>query len=450
MGDYDTMCDDSKTDTANAGSIMRVNLNLKFIDLFAGIGGIRKGFEQACDDAGIGHECVFTSEIKPYAVDVLKQNHPEDEITGDITQVSEDNIPDCDVVLAGFPCQAFSTAGKRRGFEDTRGTLFFDVARIIKAKQPMGFVLENVEGLVTHDREKRTDKVGRTLSTILKVLDGLGYSVTWKVINASDMGVPQNRRRVYIIGTRNGRSVSLDGLPTTHASVSDVLEHGLPTDDSEFVVSLLGHFTLDELVGKQIKDKRGGSTNIHSWDFGMRGEVSAEEKRLMNAILAKRRNKRWAVQYGIKWMDGMLLTADMIRTFWDDSDGTLQQMLDDLVMRGYLVLEHPKDVVDGRRQQVISLPLGYNIVTGKLSFRVNQVLDPNGIAPTLVAMDMSHLYVPDGDGIRPISLREGACVCSAILTTSSLTSIPNMGMTCSETRLSYRLFVPSRHGCYRH
>lgn len=406
MGDYE-MCDDSKTDTANAGSITRVNLNLRFIDLFAGIGGIRKGFEQACDDAGIGHECVFTSEIKPYAVDVLKQNHPDDEITGDITQVSEDDIPDCDVVLAGFPCQAFSTAGKRRGFEDTRGTLFFDVARIIKAKQPIGFVLENVEGLVTHDREKRTDKVGRTLSTILKVLDGLGYSVTWKVINAADMGVPQNRRRVYIIGTRNGRSVSLDGLPTTHVSVGDVLEHGLPTDNSEFVTSLLGHFTLDELVGKQIKDKRGGSMNIHSWDFGMRGEVSAEEKRLMNAILAKRRNKRWAVQYGIKWIDGMPLTADMIRTFWDDSDGTLQQMLDDLVMRGYLVLEHPKDVVDGRRQQVMSLPLGYNIVTGKLSFRVNQVLDPNGIAPTLVAMDMSHLYVPDGAGIRPISLREG-------------------------------------------
>lgn len=406
MGDYE-MCDDSKTNTADAVSITRANLNLRFIDLFAGIGGIRKGFEQACDDAGIGHECVFTSEIKPYAVDVLRQNHPEDEITGDITQVSEDDVPDCDVVLAGFPCQAFSTAGKRRGFEDTRGTLFFDVARIIKAKQPMGFVLENVEGLVTHDRERRTDKVGHTLSTILKVLDGLGYSVTWKVINAADMGVPQNRKRVYIIGTRNGSNVSLDGLPTTHVSVSDVLEHGLPTDNSEFVTSLLGHFTLDELVGKQIKDKRGGSTNIHSWDFGMRGEVSAEEKRLMNAILAKRRNKRWAVQYGIKWMDGMPLTADMIRTFWDDSDGTLQQMLDDLVMRGYLVLEHPKDVIDGRRQQMMSLPLGYNIVTGKLSFRVNQVLDPNGIAPTLVAMDMNHLYVPDGDGIRPISLREG-------------------------------------------
>lgn len=396
--------DDGKTGTANTDSITQGKL--KFIDLFAGIGGIRKGFEQACDDAGIAHECVFTSEIKPYAVDVLKQNHPEDEITGDITKVREADIPDCDIVLAGFPCQAFSTAGKRRGFEDTRGTLFFDVARIIRAKQPMGFVLENVEGLVTHDRERRTDRIGRTLSTILKTLDELGYSVTWKVINAADMGVPQSRRRIYIVGMRNGRHVSLDGLPTRHTSVGDVLEHGLPLDDSEFVTSLLSHFSVDELVGKQIKDKRGGSGNIHSWDFGMKGDVTAEEKRLMDAILAKRRNKCWAEQYGIRWMDGMPLTADMIRSFWND-DGTLQRMLDDLVMKGYLVLEHPKDLIDGRRQQVTSLPLGYNIVTGKLSFRVNQVLDPNGIAPTLVAMDMSHIYVPDGAGIRPMSLREG-------------------------------------------
>lgn len=396
--------DDGKTGTASTDSITRCTL--RFIDLFAGIGGIRKGFELACDDAGIAHECVFTSEIKPYAVDVLKQNHPKDKITGDITKVAEEDIPDCDIVLAGFPCQAFSTAGKRRGFEDTRGTLFFDVARIIRAKQPMGFVLENVEGLVTHDRERRTDRIGRTLSTILKTLEELGYSVTWKVINAADMGVPQSRRRIYIVGTRNGRHVSLDGLPTSHVPVGDVLEHGLPLDNSEFVMSLLSHFTMDELVGKQIKDKRGGSGNIHSWDFGMKGDVTAEEKRLMDAILAKRRNKCWAEQYGIRWMDGMPLTTDMIRTFWND-DGTLQQMLDNLVMKGYLVLEHPKDLIDGRRQQVTSLPLGYNIVTGKLSFRVNQVLDPNGIAPTLVAMDMSHIYVPDGTGIRPMSLREG-------------------------------------------
>ena len=117
---------------------------IRFIDLFAGIGGIRKGFEQACEDAGYKSQCVFTSEIKPHAIDVLRQNHPDEYIHGDITAIDAKDIPDFEILLGGFPCQAFSAAGKRHGFADTRGTLFFDVARIIKEKQPFGFVLENV------------------------------------------------------------------------------------------------------------------------------------------------------------------------------------------------------------------------------------------------------------------------------------------------------------------
>ena len=108
---------------------------IRFADLFSGIGGIRKGFEQACQDKGFRPQCVFTSEIKGHAVSVLKQNHPDEDVAGDITKISESDIPDIDYLLAGFPCQAFSSAGKRLGFEDTRGTLFFDVARILKGKK---------------------------------------------------------------------------------------------------------------------------------------------------------------------------------------------------------------------------------------------------------------------------------------------------------------------------
>ena len=168
-------------------------MNLRFIDLFAGIGGIRKGLELAAIEAGYTPICVFTSEIKPYALDVLKQNHPNEEIVGDITKVDAATIPDFDILCAGFPCQAFSAAGNRLGFADTRGTLFFDVERILLAKKPKGFILENVEGLVNHDG-------GKTLKTILKHLKAIGYMVSYAVLNSKYFGVPQERKRIYIVG----------------------------------------------------------------------------------------------------------------------------------------------------------------------------------------------------------------------------------------------------------
>ena len=133
---------------------------LRFIDLFAGIGGIRYGLELAAKEKGLKPVCVFTSEIKPYAVKVLHENHPKETITGDITKVDTKNIPDFDILCAGFPCQAFSSAGKRQGFADTRGTLFFEVERILRDKRPKGFILENVKGLVNHDG-------GKTLQVIV-------------------------------------------------------------------------------------------------------------------------------------------------------------------------------------------------------------------------------------------------------------------------------------------
>ncbi len=383
---------------------MNTNNTVRFIDLFAGIGGIRKGFELACEDRGITTECVFTSEIKPYAIDILKQNHPGEDVHGDITQIKANEIPDFDFLLAGFPCQAFSSAGKRLGFEDTRGTLFFEVSRILKEKKPFGFVLENVEGLVNHDKAIRTDKIGRTLSTILQTLDELDYKVEWRVLNAKYFGVPQERKRIYIVGTKK-KKPNLDRFQHKHSTLSDILEHGLPVSESPFVQLVLQHYPIQELYGKSIKDKRGGENNIHSWDIEYKGAVTADEKELLNTMLKERRKRKWAEEFGIDWMDGMPLTLEQIRTFCNYAD--LEEMLADLVKKGYLKMEHPKKKVGNARVQDTNLPKGYNIVAGKMSFEINKVLDPDGIAPTLVAMDMQHLFVVDGSGLRTLSLREG-------------------------------------------
>lgn len=166
----------------------------KSIDLFAGIGGIRLGFEQAFKDE---IKTVFVSEWDNKAVETYKANFKCDKnIVGDITKVDEKEIPKHDILLAGFPCQAFSLAGRQKGFEDARGTLFFDVARIVKYHKPKVVFCENVKNLVNHDR-------GRTFRVIKNILDELGYRVFYKVLNSKDFGVPQNRERIYIVAFRN-------------------------------------------------------------------------------------------------------------------------------------------------------------------------------------------------------------------------------------------------------
>ena len=163
-------------------------MQYKFIDLFAGIGGFRKGFEDA------GFKCVFTSEINPQCQQVYETNFG-DKPFGDITKINPTDIPDFDILLGGFPCQPFSISGKKMGFEDTRGTLFFDICQIIDKKQPGVVVLENVKHLIHHDK-------GRTFTVILKALMDLGYNVTHKILNAKDFGLPQNRERIFIIATK--------------------------------------------------------------------------------------------------------------------------------------------------------------------------------------------------------------------------------------------------------
>lgn len=165
--------------------------NIRYIDLFCGIGGIRLGMDSQ------GFECVFSSDINTECQRTYNENFGEEPF-GDITQIDEKSIPDHDILCAGFPCQPFSISGKQKGFDDTRGTLFFDICRILNEKKPSVVFLENVKHLVHHNG-------GKTLQTILDKLEDLGYSVSWRVLNGADYGVPQNRERIIIIGSLHGR-----------------------------------------------------------------------------------------------------------------------------------------------------------------------------------------------------------------------------------------------------
>lgn len=161
---------------------------IKFIDLFCGIGGIRLGMETQ------GFQCVFSSDINGECQKTYYENFgelPE----GDITEIDEKKIPDHDILCAGFPCQPFSISGKQKGFKDTRGTLFFEICRIINEKQPKVVFLENVKHLIHHNH-------GNTLNTIIDSLNDLGYKVNWKVLNARDYGVAQNRERIIIVASK--------------------------------------------------------------------------------------------------------------------------------------------------------------------------------------------------------------------------------------------------------
>ena len=195
--------------------------DVKFIDLFAGIGGMRLGFE------GAGCRCVFSSEWDQFSQKTYEANFGE-KPAGDITKIGAKEIPDFNVLTAGFPCQPFSSMGKREGFKNkTQGTLFFDVARIIEEKQPEAVLLENVPGLLTHDD-------GRTFMTIIDALHELGYKVYYRVLNSSDFGVPQHRKRIFIVGFNRkklgGDRKILFNFPKAHKStvgIGKFLERGV-------------------------------------------------------------------------------------------------------------------------------------------------------------------------------------------------------------------------------
>lgn len=213
---------------------------LKFIDLFAGIGGIRIPFDE------LGLKCVFSSEWNAEAAKSYEANFGEKPF-GDITKIKAADIPKHDLLLGGFPCQAFSIIGKMKGFEDTRGTLFFDVARILEFHKPRAFLLENVKQLVSHNE-------GKTFKVILDTLVSLGYHIKYKVLNALNFGVPQKRERIIIVGFRDSKKAekfNFDFNPIPY-SLKKILQPDSKVDKSLFASDRIREKRMKSVAGKKI------------------------------------------------------------------------------------------------------------------------------------------------------------------------------------------------------
>ena len=372
---------------------------IRFIDLFSGIGGMRLAFEAAARSLNLETECVLSSEINPDA-QLVYQTYFGDTPLGDIRLI--DKLPEHQILLAGFPCQSFSYAGKKAGFGDTRGTLFFEIVRLIDTFKPQAFIFENVRGLVSHDS-------GKTLETIKGEMTSRGYSFDYFLLNSSNFSLPQNRVRVYLVGVLNAspqfRLVSDLGPKDSHSSnhqqlslfyplsqpvtVADILEDNPDAKyncSPEFVNALkqIVNNDFSRLHGMRLIDYRGGNS-IHSWELGLRGECSLDEIELMNLFILKRRNKEFGHH-----QDGKLLTKEQIATFF--AHPNLDEILDSLVTKKYLQ----------RNNQL------YKPVSGNFSFEVYKFLDPAKISVTVVASDANRLGVYHNDRVRRITPREAA------------------------------------------
>lgn len=242
--------------------------SFRFIDLFAGIGGIRLGFES------VGGHCVFSSEFDEDACKTYEANFGEHP-SGDITKIDAKDIPDFDILLGGFPCQAFSIIGKKEGFaNETCGTLFFDIERILKEKKPAAFMLENVRNLTAHDN-------GKTFRIIKEHLEKLGYYVYAKVLNALDYGVPQNRERIIIVGFLENVDFSFpDPIPESERTIlSDILENNV--DKKYYVRDAIRESRLARLRDKNYPkpyishENMAGSITPHPYSSALRAGASA-------------------------------------------------------------------------------------------------------------------------------------------------------------------------------
>ena len=229
---------------------------MKFLELCAGIGGFRQALEN------LGCECVGYSEIDKHAIKLYSAWYNDECNFGDITKIEAEKLPDFELLVGGFPCQAFSVAGKRGGFNDTRGTIFFDFARIMKAKKPKFAIFENVKGLLNHDG-------GKTYETMLRTLDELGYDAQWGILNTKFHGLPQNRERVYIVANLRERS-STKILFERGDGITDKVER----TEQSIIGAMTGLYKIGDIDGlntqySRVYDSEGISATINAQGGGL-------------------------------------------------------------------------------------------------------------------------------------------------------------------------------------
>jgi DNA (cytosine-5)-methyltransferase 1 len=371
---------------------------IRFVDLFSGIGGMHLGFESAATQLGLKTDFILASEINKDAQVVYEKNFGQKPL-GDIRHIQV--LPVHEVMLAGFPCQTFSYSGKKAGFGDTRGTLFFEIMRLVDTFQPPVMIFENVAGLVSHDS-------GKTFRTIRHEVEQRGYSFDWFYMNSCNYGLPQNRLRVYMICLKGKKRrpfnlISDKGPSDSHqfsqevislfddykdvSIVQDILENDPSSKydcSPEFVMSLQKALKGKPIHGVRLIDYRGGHS-IHSWELGLRGKCTAEEIDFLNEFILERRKKKFG-----KHRDGKFLTFEQIASYYPSQN--LSSILTSLVDKGYLKM----------------IENGYKPVAGNFSFEVFKFLDPNKISITLTSSDTEKLGICHNSRIRRITPREAA------------------------------------------
>ena len=281
---------------------------MRYFDAFSGYGGFSLGIQRAYDsNRNRGQQterrsddrvptmsesehsgtptCIGYSEINKYAIETYSKHFPEHKNYGDLTKINAEELPDFDLFTGGFPCQAFSIAGKRKGFDDTRGTLFFDIARILRAKRPRLLLLENVKGLLSHDN-------GKTFSTIISTLNEIGYDLQWQVLNAKHFGVPQNRERVFIVGHLRG-TCRPKVFPIRESNSKDIQQLNRPTHSNDRVYDKEG-------ISPTLNTMQGGNRQpfIRVPEATKKGYAIAKEGDSINLSVPNSKTRRGRVGGG--------------------------------------------------------------------------------------------------------------------------------------------------------